>query len=133
MPRVAHAEHGVATFVRQRDLDLSARVGVLRRVVDQVAEHLRQAREVAADARSAVGGSLTVSVCCCASTIGRLVSTAAETTSAASSSVELELDLAARDPRQVEQVVDEARELLQLPPDDVACPSDLLGLRRRRP
>ena len=47
---VAHAEHGIATFVRQLDLDLAARVRVLRRIVDQVAEHLREAREVAADA-----------------------------------------------------------------------------------
>ncbi len=54
---VPHAEHGVATFVRELDLDLSARVRVFRRIVDQVAEHLCQAREIAADADPAAAAA----------------------------------------------------------------------------
>ncbi len=46
--------------------------------------------------------------------------------------LDLQLDLAARDARHVEQIVDQAHELLQLPPDHFARPRQALRIRALR-
>ena len=112
---------------RVADRDVAAVVGVLRGVVQQVGEHLRQPHRIAADARSASGRSRRVSSWRRLSSTGRLVSTAALTMRAQIERLLADLDDAARDARHFEQVVDQPVEVLHLPLHHRARPCSVRG------
>ena len=88
-------------------------VRVFRRVVQQVREHLRQPDRIAADAIWLGSKSARISWRRLSST-GRLVSIAA-LTMAVRSSGSFYLDDAAGDPRYLEEIVDQAVEVMDLP------------------
>ncbi len=67
-------------------------------------------------------GSLTASWCCLASSSGRAVSTAMPIDGLQIDVVLLELELSARDARNVEQVIEQQRHALHLARDDFAAP-----------
>ena len=130
---VAHADLDVASPSRSRaEHDAAARVGVLRGVVEQVAEHLRQAREIALHVERVVGhverraraAARSISGC-----IG--LDARAPRSSPTVDRLAAEVDLAAGDARDVEQVVDQARQVLHLPLDHIARPGELRVRRAR--
>ena len=85
-------------------------VGVLRGVVEQVGEHLREPRRVGVDASSGSRGSATVEVVPARRrSAGAPSRRRGHDDRGSSSALRVELDLAARDARDVEQVVDQPR------------------------
>ena len=105
--------------------------GVLRRVVQQVGEHLHQALAVAATRRMRRRQVELELVCRRSSISGRACFDAAATTRAqCRRGWRSQLDLAARDARDVEQVVDQAGHVAHLARDDRRWPA---RTRLRRP
>jgi len=120
---VADAHDDPARLARDVDFEPAVVRRVLRRVVQQVAEHLRQSREIALhpDRR---GGMFTDSLCCLASSCERAVSMLWDSTFASSTGCFLQRDLALGDARHVEQVVDDLRHVRDLPLHDLASPRE---------
>ena len=95
--------------------DHAAVVGVFRRVVQQIREHLREPHRVAGDADRRRIRSRRGSRDAGCRAPGRLVSIAALTMRGEIERLLLDLDDAARDARHLEQVVDQAVEVVDLP------------------
>ena len=124
-------------------VDAAAVVGVLGGVVQQVGEHLRQAHGIAADHIGSAGRSIVIRWRP-ASITGRLVSTRLRRSPWSTAISSLQLDLAARDARDFEQVVDQPHHVVDLPLHhlaDCACacgslspgqPQDLQRVADRR-
>ena len=125
--RIAHAKRDEIVFARRGQRDPPAARRVFRRVVDQVRQDLRDPREIAAHVhrfrrhldRQRVAVAVDVRLARLDRGGHHLLHV---------DGADLELDLAAGDPRHVEQVVDEPHELLQLAGDQVARPHHLAGI-----
>ena len=113
---------------RRQPADPAAGVGVLGGVVQQVAEHLLQPRGVALDRQWARRHRTLSSWLVVDQRPAR--SPRRRATTASRPPFLLQVDLAAGDPRDVEQVVDQPGQVLDLPLDDVARPAPGSGVAR---
>jgi hypothetical protein len=118
-PVVAHAHDDRAAAAPRGDADATLLARVLGRVVEQVADHLREARRIGVEvdrlARHAHEQQLALRIDHGHGRLDRLADDRLQL-----HALPLELHLALRDARHVEQVVDEARELRDLAVDDLA-------------
>ena len=118
MPVSVTRDADVIALALGRDLDPPARLGVLRRVGQEVRHDLREPRRIGVDHEACgrhVRDAAAVSRC---SRSGLAISIALATTSPISTGSRPELDLAARDARDIEQVVDQPDQVLDLALDD---------------
>ena len=122
---VAHADHRARRpRARPRRRIRPPPVGVLGRVVEQVDDDLREPHRVAVEPQRRLGGSEHVELGAAASISGRLVSTARSHDRRQLDALAAQLDLAARDARHVEQVVDQPHQVVDLALDDLARRAD---------
>jgi hypothetical protein len=128
---VLDAKLDAAAVAPHAQVNAAAVVGVLRGVVEQVAENLYQAREVAAHHQRAVGAIDRQLVAMLGDHRLQRLDRARDDRLAAHRLLR-QPDRAARDARDVEQIVDQPRQVHRLPIDDVARPFQLRVLERKR-
>ena len=120
--RCRHAEHDLVALAAPGHGDPAARLGVLRGVRQQVRNHLGEPAEVGVHGQAALRDVDVERVPLLleqrARHLDRLRDDVCELDRLA-----LQLDLAACDPRDVEQIVDEADEVLDLALDDACAPA----------
>ncbi len=129
-PVVGHPDHRLVAFGHHRERDVPADVRVLGRVVDQVGEHLHEARGIGVErqrpGRQRHRELLPLLDDHRATDLHRLQEQGAQLYRLLA-----ELDLALADARHVQQIVEQALHVLHLPRNDGAVAGSLLFLARR--
>ena len=119
--RVANAQHDVIVLLLDRNRDPAARLRVLRRIGKQIADDLRDPREIVAQmqrrGRQLDLQRVTHRIDLRARRFDRHLDHARNI-----NRLNAKLDLAAIDPRDVDQIVDESNEQIELPANQAARP-----------
>src|SRR5207244_4314002 len=110
---VTHAEHDFAPVLRHGQRNLPPWVGVFRGIVDEVGQNLREAREVRLHMQRLAWKQQRERVLICIDKWPARLRGGGDDLGDVDR-LELEVDLALGDARYVEQIVDQAHELLQL-------------------